>query len=375
MRLAKVLLVIALCAPLLISVSLPIMLGVSAATSSGTGASIVKVALAEYEEYCAADIRGGDKYRSWITGGSADGAPWCATYTSWCAEQCGFIEDGIVPKSGAVLEYISFYHSNPEAGALYEGDAYTPVPGDFIIWQRSEDPDSPIESHIGIVEKVGDDGRVYTIEGNSGNTISRNSYASASLASFYAHPNYPATAAGIGRVDDPASGEIKIDYAGRSNCYTYMGWQMITSPSSAQYKLREAAGMNFDEEGFGVIDGRYVIACTTTFGQVGDLVDFYLEDGSVLSCIIGDIKSEGDANWTPYGHAHGSALSVIEFVVDKASWYGSGHVNPGTSGCHPEWAQKIVSASRIGSYSGDAQAEVGGLASCSASIMRASITT
>lgn len=371
MRAVKLLLICAICAPLLVSVAIPVMFGVSSVTAGGNGSSIVEVAKDEYEECCAADIHGGDKYRSWITGGSADGAPWCATFTSWCANQCGFIESGIVPKSGAVLEYIAFYRENEDAGMLYPGDTYTPVPGDFIIWQRSEDPDAIIESHIGIVERVGDDGRVYTIEGNSGNTVSRNSYAKASQASFYAHPNYPSTAAGTTRVDDPASGSIKVDYGGRANCYTYMGWQMITSPSSAQYKLREDAGMSFDEEGFGVIGGRYVIACTTTFGDVGDFVDFYLEDGTVLACVIGDIKSPRDANWTPYGHVHGSALSVIEFVVDKASWYGSGHASPGTASCHPEWAQKVVSASPAGTYSGGSSAEVGGLTSCSAAILRA----
>lgn len=63
---------------------------------------------------------------------------------------------------------------------------------------------------------------------------------------------------------------------GNGERYTYMAWQAITSPSSNQYRLREAAGMNFDDEGFGRIDGRYVIACTTTFGQVGEYVDFKL---------------------------------------------------------------------------------------------------
>ena len=38
--------------------------------------------------------------------------------------------------------------------------------------------------------------------------------------------------------------------------------------------MKEAAGMNFDSEGFGKIDGRYVVATTTTFGKVGDYVDF-----------------------------------------------------------------------------------------------------
>ena len=45
---------------------------------------------------------------------------------------------------------------------------------------------------------------------------------------------------------------------GLGSSHTYMGWQMITSTSSTQYKLKESAGMNFDEEGFGKIGDRYV---------------------------------------------------------------------------------------------------------------------
>lgn len=375
MRVIKAILIFVLCVPMLISVAVPVMLGVSTTMAGGSGQAIVEVALREYDEYVAADITGGDKYRSWITGGTADGAPWCATFTSWCGNECNLVESGIVPKSGAVLEYLSYYRDNPDKGAVHDGDSYSPVPGDFIVWQRSQDPDAIIESHIGIVEKVGDDGRVYTIEGNSGNTISKNSYASADKASFFIHPNYPSTASGTGRVEDPSSGEIAIDYGGRSNCYTYMGWQMITAPDSAQYKLREAAGMNFDDEGFGIIAGRYVIACTTTFGSVGDYIDFFLADGTVLPCVIGDIKSESDANWTPYGHATGAnGLSVIEFVVDKQSWYGSGHANPGTASCHPEWAQQVISATRVGSFDGSGTQDVGGLSSCSSAIVHAQLT-
>lgn len=374
MRLIKIAVIFALCIPMLISIAVPVMLGVSSSAAGGSGAAIVEIAKSEYDDYVAADIHGGDKYRAWINGGAADGAPWCATFVSWCANECGFIESGIVPKNGAVLGFLDYYRSHPDMGAVFDGDAYSPVPGDFIVWQRSLDPDSIIESHIGIVERVSDEGRVYTIEGNSGNSISKNSYGSAGLASYYIHPAYPATAAGASHVDDPTCGDIAIDYGGRTNCYTYMGWQTITSPSSNQYKLREAAGMNFDDEGFGIINGRYVIACTTTFGGVGDYIDFYLQDGTVLACVIGDIKSESDANWTRFGHTTPpNGLSVVEFVVDKASWYGSGHANPGTPNCHPEWRQQIVSASKVGSFDDASTTQVGGLASCSAAIIRATI--
>lgn len=102
--------------------------------------------------------------------------------------------------------------------------------------------------------------------------------------------------------------------------YTYMGWQKITSKSSDQYKLREKAGMNFDSEGYGIINGRKVIATTPKMGKVGDYVNVVLADGSVIQAIIGDMKNTNDRGANEYGHDNGS--SVVEFVVDKPSWYG-----------------------------------------------------
>lgn len=140
---------------------------------------------------------------------------------------------------------------------------------------------------------------------------------------------------------------IKIP-SGLGSVHTYMGWQIISSPSSTQYKLREKTGMPFDEEGFGKINGRYVIACTTTFGTVGDYIDFYQEDGTVIQCIIGDIKNQNDSGCNKWGHDNGHC--IIEFVVNKNTWYNSGHGNPGTSACHPEWNKNLTKAVNGGSY-------------------------
>ena len=136
---------------------------------------------------------------------------------------------------------------------------------------------------------------------------------------------------------------------GLGSVHTFMGWQCITSTTSNQYRLRQEAGENYDSEGFAIIDGRYVIACTTTFGNVGDYVDFYQEDGLVFHCIIGEIKSRKDAGCTEWGHNNGHC--IIEFVVDRDSWYPS-HENPGTPSCHPEWAVNLVKAVNIGPRSG-----------------------
>ena len=123
--------------------------------------------------------------------------------------------------------------------------------------------------------------------------------------------------------------EIKIP-DGLGDVFTHMGWQLITNKSSAQYKLREYYGMNFDDDGFGYIydeeeDKRYLaIACTTTFGDVGDKLKVELESGDTFKAVICDIKSQNDEDCNEYGHDDGHC--VVEFIVDKDSgeWKGYG---------------------------------------------------
>ena len=152
--------------------------------------------------------------------------------------------------------------------------------------------------------------------------------------------------AGVNSTPSGQGPEIAIP-DGLGTSYTYMGWQKITSTSSRQYKLRDQSGMNFDSEGFGVIGNRYVIACAQTFGNVGDYVDFYNSNGLIFHCVIGDIKSSGDAGYSKWGHHDGR--NVIEFIVDEDSWYGQKD-NPGTSSNHPEWKGSISKAVNLGSY-------------------------
>lgn len=133
--------------------------------------------------------------------------------------------------------------------------------------------------------------------------------------------------------------------AGLGSIHTYMGWQCITAVGSTQYKLREVAGMKFDEEGFAKIGDRYVVATTTTFGKVGDFIDVYQSDGSVIKCVIGDIKNQNDAGCNQWGHDNGHC--VVEFVVDKNSWYGT---NKTVTAFHPEFNQNITKIVNKGNY-------------------------
>ena len=49
---------------------------------------------------------------------------------------------------------------------MQNGPGVTPTAGDLIVW----------DEHIGIVESVGADGKISTIEGNSSDQVARRSY-------------------------------------------------------------------------------------------------------------------------------------------------------------------------------------------------------
>ena len=111
---------------------------------------------------------GGQPYWSWYGFGSR--VEWCAIFASWCADQCGYIDAGIVPKFAGCGVGVQWFQNR---GQWLPGSA-TPEPG-MLIFFKWYGSDSSIADHVGIVESVAD-GRVYTIEGNSNDQVRRNSY-------------------------------------------------------------------------------------------------------------------------------------------------------------------------------------------------------
>ena len=108
------------------------------------------------------------------------------------------------------------------------------------------------------------------------------------------------------------------------------------------YDKWAAAGSQWDD-GIAVIDGRYLIACTSTFGDVGDKVDFFLDDGTKIPAIIADVKNPNDDGYNEWGHNNGQ--NVLEFEVSHIAYYNTYHQsNPGHNGWHMEWANKRVSS-------------------------------
>lgn len=111
---------------------------------------------------------GGAPYWSWY--GFSSRVEWCAIFVSWCADQCGLLDSGAVPKFSGCGTGVNWFQSR---GQWLSGSA-TPEPG-MLIFFKWYDSDAAIADHVGIVERV-ENGRVYTIEGNSNDMVRRNSY-------------------------------------------------------------------------------------------------------------------------------------------------------------------------------------------------------
>lgn len=129
---------------------------------AGGSGDLVAVALSQVGQV------GGEPYWSWYGFGSR--VEWCACFVSWCADQCGLLDSGAVPKFAGVGTGVQWFQSR---GQWLDGSA-TPEPG-MIIFFKWYGSDSLIADHVGIVERV-EDGRIYTIEGNSDNMVRQNSY-------------------------------------------------------------------------------------------------------------------------------------------------------------------------------------------------------
>lgn len=117
---------------------------------------------------------GGEKFWSWY--GFTERVEWCACFVSWCADQCGYIEAGTIPKFSGCMNGVDWFKEHErwlDASAM-------PSPGMIIFFDwdhkgNAGDQDGDAD-HVGIVEKV-ENGIVYTIEGNSGDACKQNQYA------------------------------------------------------------------------------------------------------------------------------------------------------------------------------------------------------
>lgn len=162
-----------------------------AATPGGGGAGLVETAVSQE------GVSNGSRYWSYTMGSrfvNGSSTPWCACFVSWCANERGYIDEGLFPKSGSVAAYKSFYQSR---GLYRDAHGYVPKQGDLIIFGNN--------AHIGIVQYT-EGGRVITIEGNASDAVHTRSYSLTNpRITGYCTPDYPPEDAEDGEEPEPGA--------------------------------------------------------------------------------------------------------------------------------------------------------------------------
>lgn len=286
------------------------------------------------------------------------------------ADCSGFVS-GVFRKCGYQVSSDSYTGSLENTGTLV-GEGYSAFekarPGDIILYWRNGENGNGKSKHVTIFAGKRK-GIYYQIHSTGGkdNNNTQNAGRGPDRGVKLSEIEHGATRVMIRRIvkEDGKAYEMPDELRnltkttinvplGLGRYFSYMGWQSVTDKSSSSYDFRIRTGMTFDAEGFGMVNGRYVIACTSTFGDTGDYIDFYQSNGNVLHCVVGDEKSQ---TYTWYDHdpankwGHDNGQCIVEFVVDQRSWYDGKHENPGTVSCHPEWGgQTITKAVKRGNY-------------------------
>ena len=113
---------------------------------------------------------GGEPYWSWY--GFTERVEWCACFVSWCANKCGYLQSGTIPKFSGCINGVDWFKDRGQ----WIGNSFEPSPGMIIFFDwDDEDGQDGNADHVGIVEKV-ENGRVYTIEGNTSDSCRQRSY-------------------------------------------------------------------------------------------------------------------------------------------------------------------------------------------------------
>ena len=128
---------------------------------------------------------------------------------------------------------------------------------------------------------------------------------------------------------------------------SFMSYTAITSTNSDQYKLQSKAETAYN--GIRTVDGRYMIALGTHFGgKIGQYVDLKLEDGTVINCILGDVKADRDTDANNIITTHNGCCS--EFIVDKALIPDSAKITGNMSTIYENWKTAVHSVIMYNKY-------------------------
>lgn len=134
----------------------------------------------------------------------------------------------------------------------------------------------------------------------------------------------------------------KYSAPSNSNFKAYMDYKAITCETSKQWALQQLATTT--PNGFRIYNGRYCVALGTGFNApVGTYVDVELSNGTILQCVVGDIKRNIDTTADNKQCVHNN--SVVEFIVDSSK-LNTAVRNAGSAHAIKELSGDVVSVTR-----------------------------
>ena len=119
---------------------------------------------------------------------------------------------------------------------------------------------------------------------------------------------------------------------------SYMPYTTITSKSSQQYKLQKIAYTG--TYGIRQYDNRYCVAIGTAFNaDVGTYFDLILANGTVIPCIVADIKADKHTDSNNMVTIANGCLT--EFIVDSSTLNRKAKRMGDISYCNEDWDSRV----------------------------------
>lgn len=271
--------------------------------SGGGGGNMVEVALSQLGER---ETGTNDcKFTRWYNG---VGLPWCAIFISWCAEQCGYLDSGLIPKTAHSATFWNYVLQNPSAGVLYtpadvRSGAVTPMAGDILIVSPTNNQEAPSNTvraddsasgtrHVALVVAYDSASqRVATVDGNISDSVAENSYSIITGDSSgrkiwgFVRPAYPNTGTEIpGGIAFTVNGlDMDTDGSTDPDDMDDPYYQATTSIKTADGYYYDASKVNYTVVAKGRTD---LLGCLVTIKDE--------QTGKVINCIAADSGPRSD---------------------------------------------------------------------------------
>jgi hypothetical protein len=130
--------------------------------------------------------------------------------------------------------------------------------------------------------------------------------------------------------------EVVIEQS--SSFKSYMPYTAITSKTSKQYELSQLCTTN--ELGLRIIQDRFCVAVgTTVTSEIGTYIDVVLKNGTIISCVVGDVKANVHTNSDNITTSTNGC--VCEFIIDKETLPRKIKRSGNISYCYEEWMSPV----------------------------------